>query len=99
MIGLFEGCTFEDRFFRERLLSSILLTSVLDSAEGGVDTSGIVWRYIGLENGVLRILPGVDIGTNYDPTVRPWYRRAVADRSTLAISYVYLDAGGAGKYC
>ena len=92
---LFEGCSSENEFFRDRLLSSILLTSALDAR--GVNTSGIVWRYIGLENGVLRILPGVEIGTNYDPTIRPWYRRAVAEKDSLAISYVYLDAGGAGK--
>ncbi|KAI6660315.1 hypothetical protein LOD99_13904 [Oopsacas minuta] len=94
---LLEGCKTETEFFRDRLLSSILLTSLLGGKWQETNASGIIWRYIGLENGVLRILPGVEIGTDYDPTVRPWYRRAIAQKNMLAISYVYLDAGGAGK--
>ena len=76
----FEGCIAKNEIFRDRLLSSILLTSPLGVKWQEVASSGVVWRYIGLENGVLRILPGVEIGTGFNPTVRPWYRRAVAEK-------------------
>ena len=91
----FEGCENEN-YFIDRILQTVLLTSPRGDKWRLNNESGIVWRYIGLENGVFRIFPGLELGTNYNPTVRPWYRRAVAERDRLALSYVYLDAGGAG---
>ena len=31
-----------------------------------------VWRYIGTEAGVIRVYPGTEIATIYDPTLRSW---------------------------
>lgn len=53
--------------------------------------------YIGLNSGVIRSFPGVRWTRRYDPTTRPYYHRAVANRGTLAVSYAYRDAAGAGK--
>ena len=53
--------------------------------------------YIGTNAGVIRAFPGVRWPRRYDPTTRPYYHRAVASRGTLAISYAYYDAAGAGK--
>ena len=53
--------------------------------------------YIGTNAGVIRAYPGVRWPRNYDPTTRPYYHRAVANRGTLAVSYAYYDAAGTGK--
>ena len=31
-----------------------------------------VWRYFGTEEGVVRLYPGVEISTMYDPSLRSW---------------------------
>jgi len=53
--------------------------------------------YIGTNAGVIRSFPGIRWTRSYDPTTRPYYHRAVANRGTLALSYAYRDAAGAGK--
>ena len=53
--------------------------------------------FIGTNAGVIRAYPGVRWPRRYDPTTRPYYHRAVASRGTLALSYAYYDAAGAGK--
>ena len=53
--------------------------------------------YIATNAGVMRAFPGVRWPRRYDPTTRPYYHRAVASRGTLAVSYAYYDAAGAGK--
>ena len=32
----------------------------------------LVWRYIGTENGVFRMTPGILLPKSYDPQKRPW---------------------------
>ncbi len=32
----------------------------------------LVWRYIGTENGVFRVTPGILLSKSYDPRKRPW---------------------------
>ena len=54
-------------------------------------------RYIATNAGVIRSFPGVRWPRSYDPTIRPYYHRAVANRGTLALSYAYYDTAGAGK--
>ena len=53
--------------------------------------------YIATNAGVIRSFPGVRWPRSYDPTTRPYYHRAVANRGTLALSYAYYDAAGTGK--
>ena len=53
--------------------------------------------YIATNAGVIRAYPGVRWPRRYDPTTRPYYHRAVANRGTLAVSYAYYDAAGTGK--
>ena len=57
----------------------------------------VAWTYIGTQSGVWRVFPGAIVSRAYDPTARPWYKRAVANLGKLALSSVYLDAGGVGK--
>ncbi|XP_039260646.2 VWFA and cache domain-containing protein 1-like [Styela clava] len=51
-----------------------------------------LWRYLGTESGVFRIWPGVRLAQEYDPTLRPWYKTAMAHRDDLAITTPYTDA-------
>ena len=62
-----------------------------------VNEHWISLSYIGTNAGVIRSYPGVRWPRLYDPTTRPYYHRAVASRGSLALSYAYNDAAGAGK--
>lgn len=57
----------------------------------------LVWTYFGTERGVMRVLPASRATVAYDPTRRPWYRKAVNNHGEISVSSVYLDAFGAGK--
>ncbi|XP_053963184.1 VWFA and cache domain-containing protein CG16868 [Anastrepha ludens] len=56
----------------------------------------IIRRYIATVNGVLQVFPGCLLSTNYDPTRRPWFRRALLQPGKIITTEPYLDAGGAG---
>lgn len=58
--------------------------------------SHAVWRYIATPNGVVRIFPGVQLNRFYDPRIRSWYQRAVAQPGRFVVSSPYLDDFGAG---
>jgi len=76
------------------------ITSGMESlwrARGGSNSHLISLSYIGTNAGVVRSFPGVRWTRPYDPTTRPYYHRALASRGTLALSYAYFDAAGAGK--
>lgn len=60
----------------------------------GVEGASAVWAYVGLENGVLINYPGLpDLGADYDPRKRPWYRASLG-RRTSAWGEAYQDASG-----
>ncbi|XP_014096574.2 VWFA and cache domain-containing protein CG16868 [Bactrocera oleae] len=56
----------------------------------------IIRRYIASVNGVLQVYPGCLLSTNYDPTRRPWFRKALQQPGKIITTEPYLDAGGAG---
>ncbi|XP_067936801.1 voltage-dependent calcium channel subunit alpha-2/delta-1-like [Watersipora subatra] len=57
----------------------------------------VKWTYVGLRSGVFRTYPGHRSTRSYDPTARPWYKRAAKDPSKTSISTPYMDAAGVGK--
>jgi len=57
----------------------------------------VVWTYLGTERGVMRVSPASRATVAYDPTRRPWYRKAAVHPGETTVSSVYLDAFGAGK--
>ncbi|KAL9960894.1 hypothetical protein ACROYT_G034402 [Oculina patagonica] len=56
----------------------------------------LIWRYIGTENGVFRITPGILLAKSFDPRKRPWYLKAKSNTGLVALTTPYMDAGGAG---
>ncbi|XP_036334630.1 VWFA and cache domain-containing protein CG16868 [Rhagoletis pomonella] len=56
----------------------------------------IIRRYIATVNGVLQVYPGCLLSSNYDPTRRPWFRKALQQPGKIITTEPYLDAGGAG---
>lgn len=56
----------------------------------------IIRRYIASVNGVLQIYPGCLLNSNYDPSQRPWYRKAIQNPGKIITTEPYLDAAGAG---
>ncbi|XP_064634885.1 VWFA and cache domain-containing protein 1-like isoform X2 [Lineus longissimus] len=59
-------------------------------------TDFIVWRYIGTNNGIMRIVPSAMIAKAFNPVYRSWYTRAVSQPGKSVFSTPYLDVAGAG---
>jgi len=59
-------------------------------------TSSGILRYIATPSGTFRKFPGSLDPKDYDARLRPWYRRAKAFPSQLALSTPYVDASGLG---
>ncbi|CAH1777706.1 unnamed protein product, partial [Owenia fusiformis] len=55
----------------------------------------VLWVYIGTENGIFKMFPGSYMQRSYDPTERPWYLRAIANKGKMVLS-AYEDALGLG---
>lgn len=56
----------------------------------------IIRRYIASVNGVLQVFPGCLLNNNYDPSQRPWYRKAIQHAGKIITTEPYLDAAGSG---
>ncbi|XP_033636500.1 VWFA and cache domain-containing protein 1-like [Asterias rubens] len=56
----------------------------------------VVRRYLATTSGILRMYPGSRVDKRFDPSKRPWYKRALAHPGRVTISSPYLDMGGAG---
>lgn len=56
----------------------------------------IIRRYVTTVNGVLEIFPGCIIETNFEPTRRPWFIKAMEHPGKTVVTEPYLDIGGAG---
>ncbi|XP_074648904.1 uncharacterized protein LOC141904238 [Tubulanus polymorphus] len=80
--------------------ADIKLTSTVDSwwiNRPAVIQNRTLWTYIGTENGMMRIYPGVKLKDDFNPTRRPWYRQALVSPGRLAVTAVYRDETGSGK--
>ncbi len=57
----------------------------------------LIWTYIGLPTGMFFCYPGqVDFPESFDPSKRPWYRGAVAERGGIHWTPMYGDVGDQG---
>lgn len=56
----------------------------------------IIRRYITTINGVMQVYPGTLLNTNFEPTRRNWYKRAMEYPGKIVVTEPYLDLGGAG---
>lgn len=56
----------------------------------------IIRRYVTSMNGVILMYPGMILPNDFEPSRRPWFRKAMENMAKLSISPPYLDAGGAG---
>eukprot|EP00050_Salpingoeca_kvevrii_P019384 m.85448 g.85448 ORF g.85448 m.85448 type:complete len:1229 (+) comp8386_c0_seq1:956-4642(+) len=79
-----------------QVLDDVAMTHILDSFWSDVQAPYAVWNYVATRNGVFRINPGVVLNASYDPTLRPWFLRGIANEGALALSTPYVDANGAG---
>ena len=50
-----------------------------------------------MRSGVFRTYPAHRSRRAYDPTKRPWFKRAASSPSKTSISTPYMDAAGVGK--
>uniref|UniRef100_A0A1A9WIT5 VWFA domain-containing protein n=1 Tax=Glossina brevipalpis TaxID=37001 RepID=A0A1A9WIT5_9MUSC len=56
----------------------------------------IIRRYIASINGVLQVYPGCLLNHNYEPSRRPWFRKAIQNPGKIVATQPYLDAAGSG---
>ncbi|XP_055374784.1 VWFA and cache domain-containing protein CG16868 [Condylostylus longicornis] len=64
--------------------------------ENGEFKKYIIRRYVTTTSGVTQIYPGCILGTDLEPSRRPWYRKAMKYPGKIISTEPYLDAGGAG---
>ncbi|XP_062591913.1 VWFA and cache domain-containing protein 1-like [Saccostrea cucullata] len=58
----------------------------------------LLWRYVMTEDGVVRVYPGVRLSDDYDPNLRPWYRKTLSQKTINVVSPPYEDLfGGMGR--
>ncbi|CAK8687917.1 unnamed protein product [Clavelina lepadiformis] len=60
--------------------------------ENGELEAQVLWRYIGTNSGLYRIFPGTQMPKDYDPSLRPWFEHALANRNINSITPPYEDA-------
>lgn len=56
----------------------------------------IIRRYVATLSGALQMYPGCVLETNFEPSRRPWFMKALEHPGKIVITEPYLDAGGAG---
>ena len=53
--------------------------------------------FIGFENKQLKSFPAMDVAADYDPTIRDWYKKALATPDEVVWSDPYIDAFSGGN--
>lgn len=56
----------------------------------------IIRRYVATLSGALQMYPGCVLETNFEPSRRPWFVKALEYPEKIIVTEPYLDAGGAG---
>lgn len=64
--------------------------------ESGELKNYIIRRYAATTSGVIQVYPGCILGTDLEPSQRPWFRKAMQHPGRIVVTEPYLDAGGAG---
>ncbi|KAJ8322176.1 hypothetical protein KUTeg_000647 [Tegillarca granosa] len=94
----FSGKTTTDDTFKDSVLRSMVVTSNAEPLwkSSQEEASYVIWRYIATVDGIVRMYPGVEIKKDYDPKLRPWYWRTIAEKGKMVLSAPYKDAWGSG---
>lgn len=61
--------------------------------EAGIMKKYVIRRYLATINGVIMLYPGTVLETDFDPSTRPWFRKAIKFPQRTVITEPYLDAG------
>ena len=82
----------------EQLKHDVWATNYLNAAfkKCYEDNDWVIRIYLGTQSGHFRAYPGGARKKDYDPAVRPWYKRAMAYPGKAVLSAPYTDSGGAG---
>ena len=90
--------SFAGQLTNEQLAFDAYGTSYLDKIfkKSFDDNDWNIGIYIGTATGEFRKFPGGVHKKDYDPVVRPWYKRAIAYPGKAVLSAPYTDASGAG---
>jgi len=90
--------SFAGKLSNEQLAFDAYGTSYLDIVfkKSFDDHDWNIGIYIGTATGEFRKFPGGVHKKDYDPVVRPWYKRAIAYPGKAVLSAPYTDASGAG---
>lgn len=82
----------------EQLKHDAWATNYLDAVfKKSFENNGwVIGMYMGTQSGHFRSFPGGARKKDYDPVVRPWYKRAMAYPGKTVLSAPYTDSGGAG---
>ncbi|CAD5114296.1 DgyrCDS3438 [Dimorphilus gyrociliatus] len=94
------GCTNQKSKYERGVRADVLITQPVERLWrvrnfDGIDT--VKWTYVGMRSGVFRTYPGHRSRRLYDPSQRPWFKRASSTPSKTSISTAYMDAAGVGK--
>jgi len=94
------GCDEKGARFEKGIRADVLITQPVERlwrtrTFEGVDD--VKWTYVGMRSGVFRTYPAHRSQRAYDPSKRPWFKRASSTPSRTSISTAYMDAAGVGK--
>lgn len=68
----------------------------LQPDQGGDLNRYIIRRYVATMSGALQMYPGCVLETDFEPSRRPWFVKALEHPDKIIVTEPYLDAGGAG---
>ena len=93
-----DGAFLVDRAFADVELTLAVEEPWIARDMSGPSRSSFAITGLGTASGVFRFWPGYQLYRGFDPTVRPWYYAATANKESLAISTPYVAAAGEGIY-
>lgn len=68
----------------------------LQTDQAGDMSRYIIRRYVATMSGALQMYPGCVLETDFEPSRRPWFVKAMEHQDKIIVTEPYLDAGGAG---
>ncbi|KAI0218232.1 hypothetical protein LSAT2_030043 [Lamellibrachia satsuma] len=87
----------ESLLFQPGVIDAVRITSIMDTHwTTVVKLSKAVWRYLVVNNKIIRTFPAATFGKDLDPQSRPWYKIAVQAPGSIAVTRPYLDGWGGG---
>ncbi|XP_013420899.1 VWFA and cache domain-containing protein 1 [Lingula anatina] len=78
------------------ILDSVVITYKAEEIWKRKPADFVVYRSIGTMDGLMRLLPGLQLTKNYDHTRRAWFKRTLTYKGTNVVSPPYLDVWGSG---